>query len=196
MTAIEARQVLTAGLGQVSEPTLAKVFTVTGRWPVLLGIVNGVARTDLRAAVTADQALLGIVADFEERGITVLDPSVPESREKAVSATIAVGLDRVSTQERELFEQLAVFGEDVDIPLPVLARYWMFTSNWSPAQTRGTVRAVADLSLFADHRLEEPGSVRLHDVVRQYLRSRVSSHLHVLDTQIVDAHRDLGASTA
>lgn len=123
MTATEARQLLTGGLGDVPESAVFPLLSVTGRWPVLLGLINGAARADVRGGAGAGEALLDIRAELDASGITALDPEDPESRSQAVSVTIGVSLERLTAVERARFEELAVFAEDVDIPVTALARY-------------------------------------------------------------------------
>ena len=45
----EAEQLLTAGVGGVSGGVVAGLLAVTGRWPVLLSLVNGAVRADQNA---------------------------------------------------------------------------------------------------------------------------------------------------
>jgi hypothetical protein len=80
------------------------------------------------------------LADLRDRlwagGVTVLDVTNPDHRNKATSATLEVSLNRLSPTERDRYTELAIFGEDVDIPLSVLARYWQHTGDWTGAQQR------------------------------------------------------------
>lgn len=191
MTATEARQLLTNGLGEVPESAVARLLSVTGRWPVLLGLINGAAQADVRGGASADQALLDVQAELEASGITALDPEDPDSREQAVSATIAVSLERLTPVEQARFAELAVFPEDLDIPVEVVARFWGHTAGWPLPQTRGALRKLDDLSLLATYRRDMPARVRLHDVIREYLRGAVKGLLREQDAALLYAHRSI-----
>jgi WD40 repeat protein len=197
MTSLEARQLLTAGLGPVPGDLVARLLDATGRWPVLLGLVNGAARTDVTHGARPDQALADIRDQLEADGIAILDVADPDHRDRAVSATLEVSFARLAPAERDRYTELAVFGEDVDIPLTVLARYWRHTGGWTPARTRTLCRNLAEACLLATYRLDEPARIRLHDVIRAYLlRHLVGSQLPALHAALLDAHRDLAPAEA
>ncbi|MGH3772043.1 MAG: WD40 repeat domain-containing protein [Pseudonocardiaceae bacterium] len=88
--------------------------------------------------------------------------------------------------------ELAVFGEDVAIPGPVLSRYWKATGGWSEFQTRRYCQRLADLALISDYR-RDPEEVMLHDVLRAYLREQTKHRRDALHRALLDAHRSLVA---
>ena len=83
-----------------------------------------------------------------------------------------------------------MFPEDVDIPMDVLDRYWSTGGDGENARTERLCERLADLSLVLDFRLDPP-RLRLHDVIRSYLRHRVAGHLDGLHRRLLDAHRRL-----
>jgi hypothetical protein len=91
---------------------------------------------------------------------------------------------------------LAVFPEDVEVPLSVLARYWGYTGQLSPIQARRLCRRLDDLSLLAEYHLDAPPRLRLHDVIRGYLRTQTSNRRAELDRALVEAHRSLVPATS
>ena len=126
--------------------------------------------------------------------MTALDVVEEGQRDRAVTATLHVSLNRLTVVEQNRYRELAVFGEDVDIPLATLSRYWHHTSDgqFTDTQTRTLCRRLTDLSLLAVYRLDSPGPrARLHDVVRDYLRHQPGTDLPRLHTQLIDAHRNL-----
>ncbi|WP_433203935.1 NB-ARC domain-containing protein [Dactylosporangium sp. CS-047395] len=191
MTAMEARGLLTAGLGEVPESAQADLLGLTGRWPVLLGLVNGAARVDVRDGAEPSAALLGIRDSLRDGGLTALDPRSPHSRAGAVAATVGVSLDRLQPQERRRFHELAIFPEDVEVPVPVVTRYWAHTAGLTGAGTEALLRTLADLSLLTSSRRDGAHRIRLHDVLRSYLRDAVAGRLPQLHGRFLDAHRDL-----
>jgi hypothetical protein len=107
-----------------------------------------------------------------------------------VTRTIGVSLGRLTAEQRARYLELAVFGEDVVIPGPVLAQYWNSTGGWSGFQTRRYCQRLAELALVSDYR-QDPDRVVLHDVIRAYLREQTSHRRGELDRVLVDAHRSL-----
>jgi WD40 repeat protein len=194
MDADEATQLLTAGMDPVPRPLVDELLAATGKWPVLLGLVNGAARVDVAHGARPDHVLADVRDQLRADGITVLDIADPDHRHLAVSATLEVSLARLTPDEQDRYTELAIFGGDVDIPLSVLARYWRHTNGWTGGQTRTLCRHLADVSLLATYRLDQPPRVRLHDVVRAYLRHLAADRLPALHAALLDAHRDLATT--
>jgi hypothetical protein len=191
MAAADARSVLLSGLDGVGEDLVVGLLRATGRWPVLLALVNGAARSDVAHGADGGEALGDILAALISDGPTALDVSNPDDRSHAVSATLELSLSRLSAAERDRYQELAVFPEDVEVPLSVLARYWAHTGRLSTLQVRRLCGSLDDLSLLAEHHLDTPPWLRLHDVIRGYLRKQTINRQAELDRSLVDAHRSL-----
>src|SRR5262249_32761778 len=82
----EAAAVLQAGLPTIPDPVATAALAATGRWPILLGLVNGAARADHAAGQDAVQAITQITAALTADGPTALDIADPDRREAAVQA--------------------------------------------------------------------------------------------------------------
>ncbi|MBV9315088.1 MAG: DUF4062 domain-containing protein, partial [Pseudonocardia sp.] len=124
MTRDQAVELLTADVAGVSGDVVAGLLAVTGRWPVLLSLVNGAVRADQNSGRQAEDSMREILRELRTSGPTALDVADADERHTAVARTIGVSLGRLSATQRERYLELAVFGEDVAIPGPVLARYW------------------------------------------------------------------------
>ncbi len=187
MTTGEARSMLDAGL-----PTelVEEALDSTGRWPVLLALVQGAVRDGVTAGGDPVEELREILRALRSDGITFLDVSDEGSRSRAVADTIEASLRRLTPDERERYLELALFGEDVLIPGEVLARLWAYTGEWSAFRSRRFCARLFGLSLLAAYR-RSPDEAQLHDVVRTYLRQRTADRRATLDRKIVAAHRDL-----
>jgi hypothetical protein len=99
------------------------------------------------------------------RGPTALDPSKAVERTHAVAATIEASMGLLSAADREHCLDLAIFPEDVPIPLSVLALLW-------PGDVELISEELVGIGLVADYRLDPPGPrLLLHDVIREYLRT-------------------------
>ena len=186
----EAEQVLTAGERGVSRGVIEGLLAVTGRWPVLLALVHGAVRADQQAGRGAEDSMREILHELRTTGPTALDLTDTQERHTAVARTIGVSLTRLTTEHRARYCELAVFGEDVAIPGPVLARYWNITGGWSVFQTRRYCQHLADLALVSEYH-RDPDRVVLHDVLRAYLYERAHHHRADLHRALIDAHRNL-----
>lgn len=186
----EAHQLLTADLPPAPPATVTAVLGATGRWPTLLALVNAAARSDVAAGRSGQAALHDILTALRERGPTVLDAGDADHRHAAVASTIEVSLARLSTSERERFEELAVFGDDVDIPGTVLERYWAATAGWSDFDTHRFCQKLASLNLVLSYR-RNPDRVALHDVIRGYVVGTAAPRLPRLHSVLLEAFRPL-----
>jgi WD40 repeat protein len=190
MNRSEATELLTAGVGEVPSGVVEGLLAVTGRWPVLLSLVNGAVRDDLNAGCRVDESMREILRELGRTGPTALDVADPDVRHKAVARTIDVSLVRLTVEERARYLELAVFGLDVAIPGQVLGRYWQAACGWSEFQTRRYCQRLAELALVSDYR-RDPEQVVLHDVIGAYLRERTKHRRGELHRALVDAHRSL-----
>jgi Domain of unknown function (DUF4062)/NB-ARC domain len=167
MSPQQARTLVASGVTGLSADVTDRLATVAGRWPVLLSLVNGA----LRRRVARGQYPASAAADIERLltagGPAALDPARPGDRSQAVTATVEASLTLLDDADRSRYLDLAIFPEDVDIPLDVLALLW------PGCQVDGVCEEFAGLGLVADVRLDPPGRrLVLHDVLRAYLRSR------------------------
>jgi WD40 repeat protein len=186
----EARQLLLDRVPAVTHRIVTGLLAATGGWPVLLALVNRSARDRIGRGQPAPDALNAILSRLRQEGPTVLDVSDPDQRHRAVAATVDISIGRLEPAERERYLELSVFPEDVDIPMNVLDRYWESGQSWDNASTERLCGRLADLSLVLDFRLDPP-RLRLHDVIRSYLRYRVAGQLESLHRKLLDAHRGL-----
>jgi WD40 repeat protein len=186
----EAELLLTAGAAGASGGVIAGLLAATGRWPVLLALVNGAVRADLKAGHRVDESMREILHELRTTGPTVLDVTDARERHTAVARTMEVSLSRLTDDQRDRYLELAVFGEDVEIPGPVLARYWEATGGWSQFQTRRYCQRLDELALVSGYR-RDPEQMTVHDVIRAYLREQTRHRRGELDQALIDAHRNL-----
>jgi WD40 repeat protein len=185
MTLDEARDLIGDGTQKLPRLAAERLADLTGRWPVLLNLVNSNLRSRIARGQAAESAIEKLITVLIERGPTAFDPARPAQRERAVVATVAASLDLLSLSDQECFLDLAIFPEDVDIPVDILALLW---PN-GQAETR--CEELARLGLVATYRLDGPSPrLRLHDVMRSYLRGRRSAHDQItLHARLLDAAR-------
>jgi WD40 repeat protein/transcriptional regulator with XRE-family HTH domain len=185
----EARDLLCYGLPPVSYALATGLLAATARWPVLLALVNRSARDRISRGQPAPEALGAILARIRRYGPTVLDVADPGQRHRAVAVTVEISIDQLDQADRDRYLELAVLPEDVEIPIPVLERYWHATGPRATLDAERLCERLADLSL-ANLRLDPP-RLRLHDVIRNYLRHRAAGSITGLHRRLLNAHRGM-----
>ncbi len=196
----EAMALLIAGLDEAltNDEGLAKslkqLATRLGEWPLLLRLVNSALRNriqndrqPLRDAIAwVNQALF-------KRGLTYFDASNSDERHQAVAKTIGVSLDLLSEQDRRRYAELAVFPEDIEIPLGTLKKLWAKTGGFDDWETEELCSRLNRFSLLWSYDANL-GRIRLHDVVRTFLIDQQRATLSSIHTQLLDALRPSSAS--
>jgi WD40 repeat protein len=183
MSAGQARGLVADGVAGLPAGAAQELAAVAGRWPVLLNLVNGVLRRRVAGGQPPDQAAKKIVRRLAADGPAALDPARPSDRGRAVAATVQASLTLLDQADRRRYLDLAVFPEDVDVPLDVLALLW------PGGRAEALCEDLVGMGLVADYRLDPPGPrLVVHDVVRAYLRSRLDAHERVgVHRRLVDA---------
>ncbi|MCB0258045.1 MAG: hypothetical protein KDI55_30350, partial [Anaerolineae bacterium] len=141
-----------------------------GYWPVLLSLVNRklVYRIDQQGIAPA-QALDDAANDLARKGVVAFDPrDAGGQRDQAVASTVEASLDLLTADERRRCAELAIFPQDVPIPLIQAAQLWQLTAglDYDGASDLAT-RQLEPLSLL-DYD-GKSATLRLHDVLRSYL---------------------------
>jgi WD40 repeat protein len=200
MTPPQARELLTAGLPPLPEPMIKGLLDVTGRWPLLLRLVNKIladhggftSSEDLptHAAALLDQLRArgpAAADDLTRDEYQHLDVNDPEDRAKAVWATIEASTSLLSGEDAERFAELGVFAEDEIIPFALAARLWQATAGLDDLRSSQTCSRLARLALIS-HPDDPVKGVAVHDVIRDYLRNRLEpQRLSVLNGLLLDA---------
>jgi len=184
MSGDQARQLLTAGLPPLDPAVAGKLLAVTGRWPLLLRLVNKIlanaaANGNLRSAAAQLLEQLQLVGPaavdaFLGEDIRGLDVAQPKERARAVQATIGASTSLLSPQYAERFTELGVFAEDETIPFALVVRFWHATARLDELQTSQLCARLAELALVS--RIPDAAGrsgVQLHDVVRDFLRGEL-----------------------
>jgi hypothetical protein len=185
MTVQEAAALLTMRLERPPEdqaPFLSLADRL-GQWPLMLELAEAALRQRLRRGDSLEGALAYVNQALDEEGVVAFDQRNAEQRNQAIGNTIAVSLRLLSEEETERFVELAIFAQDVDIPLSALELLW----GLSPFKTERFCELLSDLSLV---RFDlQSGTIRLHDVMHAYLAERLVDTA-VLHLKLVDAWGD------
>ena len=165
-----ARALLGAGLPPQHGARIDALAARLGYWPVLLSLVNRtlVYRIDQQGIAPA-QALDDAANDLARKGVVAFDPrDAGGQRDQAVASTVEASLDLLTADERRRCAELAIFPQDVPIPLIQAAQLWQLTAglDYDGASDLAT-RQLEPLSLL-DYD-GKSATLRLHDVLRSYL---------------------------
>ena len=183
----EAVELLGTGLEHNHRAAFQNIAARLGEWPLLLKLVNARLRQRVREhGQSLDAALTYIHRALDKRGMTAFDIRDTEDRNQAVDVTLGLSLELLHGEEAARYLELAVFPEDVDIPLDTLATYWAQTGGLDELDTEDLCERFAGLSLLLRYDLARR-TIRLHDVVRDYL-------LHQAGDDIIGLHNTLLAS--
>jgi|GEM_PF-1671839 len=181
-------------LGQGLSPfppasTLARLAGKLGEWPILLKLVNAQLREEYRAGVSADAALRVVEDALGEMGLTAFDREDEEARDLAVRRTVEASLQRLSSEDRQRYAQLAVFPEDEHIPLAVLELLWEAEEQ----EVARLCRRLTEMSLL--YRFDRVAHwIQLHDVMRAYLLREHRELIQSFHGALVDSYLSQEAS--
>ena len=200
MTGDEARELLSRGLPQDqarrrSPRSWATLAGRLGEWAQLLKLVNGFLRDRV---IEGREPLREAIADankrLDEEGLVAFDADDEDDRTKAVARTINLSLGLLDEKQRARFGELAVFPEDADIPIGIVARLWRETGGLSEVETKDLLSQVYGLSLLLDLDLNQR-TFRFHDTIRHFLQDRAGKEgLVAQHKQLLQALDDVGGS--
>lgn len=190
----EAGALLEAGLAPIAAEVKEGLLRLTGRWPLLLALLNGAMRHAVRDGEVLGDVARELAAQLAEGGPTTLDLSGEQDRDRAVRRTIEASLGRLRASDQQRYFELGIFPEDVDIPRVARRALWQATGGLSPAAADRLCADLAELSLVQAYR-RDIGSLRLHDVLRSFLRAEAESgRLAEWNAVLLDAVRPASAS--
>ena len=172
----EAEDMLSAGLPPGDPEALRQLAARLGEWPLLLNLVNGALREQIGLGLTADEALAYVNEGLTEEGLTVFDATDAVARDQAVASTVGVSLALLSEDERFRYGELAIFPEDVDIPLVAVERLWGATGSLKSFRVKKLCTRLFRLSLLLAYDATAQ-TIRLHDVLREYLQRAEETRL-------------------
>ncbi|HEY0754149.1 MAG TPA: PQQ-binding-like beta-propeller repeat protein [Ktedonobacteraceae bacterium] len=199
MSEQEAIAVLTQGLAiEGSQDStwlpLAQLVMHLGCWPLLLSVARGLLATQLRYGRPLPEALEVIWQTYQgQRGISIGAEVATGFRETVESSLRASfrqlqAVMAASYQPVERYGELAIFPEDTDIPIAALRLFWQATAGLKAWETDDLCMQLAGLALVVNCDLQT-GTIRLHDVTRQFLIERAGTSLPLWQGQFLDAVR-------
>ncbi|MEV0492003.1 NB-ARC domain-containing protein, partial [Streptomyces atratus] len=191
MERAEAAQAVTGGLSGMSPAMVQRLLASTGRWPVLLALVNAAVMEYQRQGATLEEAGAWVNRRLAAEGPTALDLGDVHSREKAVDSTVQASLDLLSPDERERYFDLGIFPEDTDVPGEALFLLWRGTGGLTRNAAEQLRVKLVSLRLATGSWQQGP-ALRLHDIFRSYLRHHQGpAGLAALNRALLDEARSL-----
>ncbi|MFD7972523.1 NB-ARC domain-containing protein [Streptomyces clavifer] len=177
----QAKAVLTWNLSPLPEFLVNALLEATGRWALLLRLTNRLIGEQCAAGADPTATAERILHRLRDRGpAAVDDPATtwdlddPRLRNQAVKASIEAATTLLPPGAPARFAELGIFAEDESIPIAVVALLWQAGGQLTEDQTRILCRDLERLSLLSLSP-RNGGTISLHDVIRDYLRSDLGS---------------------
>ncbi|MGI8816406.1 MAG: NB-ARC domain-containing protein [Pseudonocardia sp.] len=217
-SAEQAKLMLTWCLPSLPAAQVEALLVETGRWPLLLRLVNKVlaaqARTSVDLTGPAEEVRqrlreYGALAIDELTGeaVAALDVADPDARQRAVRATIEASTALLSRDDRTRFTELGIFAEDETIPISLVATLWNAKAGMDGLGARQLCARLDELALLSLTPAASGGTVSVHDVVRDWMRAELGPQEAALHAAFLDAaasdlptarppdHDDIGSAT-
>jgi len=192
----EATALLGAGFdyGDELRHELTKLASRVGEWPLLLCLVNSALRNRIENDRQSPRnAISWVNRALDKRGLTYFDARNSDERQQAVARTIGVSLDLLSARERKRYGELAIFPEDVEIPVSTLEKLWAKTGGFDEFDTDEFCSRLHSFSLLWSYDANQK-HIRLHDVVRKFLIEQQGGELPSIHEQLIEAHSPASSS--
>ena len=198
MESQEALAMLCRGLPQeiqqaVYQPRLEALAKQLGYWPLLLGLANSMLTFQVSYGRGIAGSLTVLEEEYRTRGVMAFHLGNATERQQAVEACIEVSLRHLEEftlaryHARKRYQELAIFPEDIDIPLAMLQTFWQASGGLSDRETEELCMSLHGLSLLLTCDLGS-GTFRLHDVMRNYLQQCAKDQLSLLHAHFLKAH--------
>jgi WD40 repeat protein len=184
MATDEAILMLTAKLDAIPpdrEPfrTLAERL---GAWPLMIDLIGGALQERVALGDSVAGALEYVNWGLDEEGVSAFRRDDADERHQSIARALEVSLKLLSAEDRRHYHELAIFAEDVDVPLSALQRIW----DLKPFPTAALAQRLGNLSLLRYDL--EAGTIRLHNVIRTYLAKQLDTV--AVHARLVDAWGD------
>ena len=175
MSAPDAAALLALGLAGADAQRVSALAGRLGRWPVLLRLANRRLCEEVSTGLDADAALDAATATLDRDGIHAFDVAGPaQARDQAVAATMKDSLALLTPDERRRYTELAIFPQDLPIPLAQVAGLWRLTCGLADDVTRDLVSHRLHALSLLDYDGAR-GQVHLHDVLRRHLLAQLDA---------------------
>jgi WD40 repeat protein len=188
----EAVQLLCLGVEQFVQTkqdqlALHNLATQLGNWPLLLKLVNAALREYISKGETLSNALTNVKFVLNQNNLVAYDVETARNRTQTIEATMQVNFKLLTPMEYTRFWELAIFPEDIDIPLTTVQTLWGATGGLDITATVALCRHLHSYSLLLGFNPIQM-SIRLHDIVRTYIRTEAKMDLAMLNARFLEAY--------
>lgn len=184
MSTRQAHRLLTWGIPSFPPVLAEQLLAATGRWPLLLRLINRVLSTaaaDPAALTEAGRDVLERLhgagpAALDHLATSVLDLDDPQQRARAVRATIGASTELLPPGGEQRMMELGIFAEDELLAPSLALSLWRSTSHLGALEGQSLFQDLVRLSLITEHSELAGRPFSLHDVVRDYVRAELGPH--------------------
>ncbi|WP_319056234.1 NB-ARC domain-containing protein [Streptomyces europaeiscabiei] len=188
----EAEELMSLRVDGLSHRDMEGLLAVTGRWPVLLSLVNKMFRKLLSAGLSVSEAIGYMEARLSLDGPSALDVRRSGERDEAVNATVKASLGLLPEDAKVRYQELSIFFEDDAIPFRTVAALWEGVGGLRPVEVAGLCDELCDLSLLSRCATPHGLAFKLHDVLRSWLRHELGEEgIAALNRRFLDGVRAL-----
>ncbi len=157
-----------------------------GEWALMLELANGMLREEILEGASLDDALAYVNEVLDDEGIHGIEGETSDERKQSAAGVLAASLRQLKDDEVTRLCELSIFAEDTDVPTTSVQALW----NLKSTRARKLLTRLARGSFVRFDR--ERGVIRLHDVVREVLASRLDDATAV-HARVIDNYGDLTA---
>ncbi|MGM1058363.1 NB-ARC domain-containing protein [Saccharothrix sp. Mg75] len=183
MEPAEAVELLVREVPGAAEDDVFPLYARSARWPVVLGLLNGVLRSRTRgpAGRPVAEVVAALTARLDQSGVFATDDIAPDS-ERTAAAVLEISAEELVTNGDstllDRFIALAAFPPGTAIDFGLLERLW---------RCDALAVAAACTELAARSLLEAVGTAgaRLHDVVHEHLLRSRSEQVRQVNAELV-----------
>jgi len=187
MKPIEAVELLGAGFDDAevkqNDAALKKLARDLREYPLVLALANiQIANYAHDMRLSLADAIALAEETLNEQGVLGFDDTSSADRHDAVSKTLDLSIRQLTPADRQqMYRELAIFPEDVVIPLVVLEKYWGLSKVATLQFCQTLYRKTALLHSF------EGLAIRIHDVYRDCLMLWEQDRLRALHRRLTDS---------
>ncbi len=194
MQSDEAVTLLRNQLPDGQQKEMQQLATRMGGWPLLLKLTNGTLRDRVHSGgQNLPKAIRFVNRALDQHGLSAFDQRNAAARNQAVSHTIQVSLELLDQNQQSRYTELAIFPEDINIPLDVIERLWAATGNLDDFDTEELCNQLHSMSLLSALDLTSRRT-RLHKVMRSYLMYQQPAQLPEIHNKFIKAcHKSVDA---
>jgi hypothetical protein len=180
----------------IDDADLEPLLDVCAGFPMIMALVGGQLDWVVNQGSSTREAVRYVRERLRKQGIVAFDGDRQGTgpRSRTVRATMESSIEFAEEQHpgaTQRYLELAAFQDDVDIPREIIADLWRHRAGLDSASAESLLLDFADKSLVQRFQIDPP-VIRLHDVMRTYLRERAGERLIAdISRDILDLYHDV-----